>query len=107
MSKVFKRLLGLAAVGGAVAAGVIYYLNKPENDDDFLDEFDDDFDLDDNLNPAGEREYVPLNTAPKPEAEKEGTAKDTEESAKAEAAAKEEDSPAEPEKDASETEKTE
>ena len=67
MSKVFKRLLGLAAVGGA-AAGVIYYLNKSENnDDEFLDEFDDEFDLDDELNPAGEREYVSLNAAPKTE----------------------------------------
>lgn len=65
MSKIFKRLLGLAAVGGAVAAGMIYYLNKSENSDDgFLDEFDDDFDLADDLNPAGEREYVSLNTAP-------------------------------------------
>ena len=65
MSKVFKRLLGLAAVGGAAAAGVIYYLNRSgNNDDDFLDEFDDDFDLDDDVNPAAEREYVPLNTAP-------------------------------------------
>ena len=76
MSKIFKRLLGLAAVGGAVAAGVIYYLNSSENTDDFLDEFDDDFDLDDDLNPAAEREYVSLNTAPtaeteEPEAEKE------------------------------------
>ena len=65
MSKVFKRLLGLAAVGGAAAAGVIYYLNRSgNNDDDFLDEFDDDFDLDDDVNPAAEREYVPLNAAP-------------------------------------------
>ena len=43
MSKFFKRALGLAAVGGAVAAGVAYYLKKEDNSDDFLDEFDDDF----------------------------------------------------------------
>ena len=39
MSKFFKRALGLAAVGGAVAAGVAYYLKKEDNSDDFLDEF--------------------------------------------------------------------
>ncbi len=82
MSKIFKRLLGLVAVGGAVAAGVIYYLNNSENNDDFLDEFDDDFDLDDDLNPAAEREYVSLNTAPQadtdePEAEKKEAADET------------------------------
>ena len=42
MSKFFKRALGLVAVGGAVAAGVAYYLKKEDNSDDFLDEFDDD-----------------------------------------------------------------
>ena len=88
MSKFFKRALGLAAVGGAVAAGVAYYLKKEDNSDDFLDEFDDDF---------SEREYVPLNTAPKAEAEEDKTeetvtpseeknAEDTEETAEAEAA---------------------
>lgn len=104
MSKIFKRLLGLAAVGGVAAAGVIYYLNKSEsNDDDFLDEFDDEFDLDDDLNPAGEREYVSLNTAPKENAAEADTetradaeAKEagTDEAAgsKAEAAAEEADS---------------
>ncbi len=68
MSKIFKRLLGLAAVGGAAAAGVIYYLNKSDKSgDDFLDDLDDDFDLDDDLNPAAEREYVSLNTDAKAE----------------------------------------
>lgn len=85
MSKVFKRLLGLAAVGG-VAAGVIYYLNRSgNNDDDFLDEFDDDFDLDDDVNPAAEREYVPLNTAPQAEdAEEKETQTESAETAAAE-----------------------
>lgn len=71
MSKVFKRALGLAAVGGAVAAGVAYYLKKEDNSDDFLDEFDDDFATEDSDSP--EREYVPLNTAPKTEAEEDKT----------------------------------
>ena len=96
MSKFFKRALGLAAVGGAVAAGVAYYLKKEDNSDDFLDEFDDDFATEDS--DSSEREYVPLNTAPKAEAEEDKTkedtvtpseeenAEDTEETAEAEAA---------------------
>lgn len=68
MSKLFKRVLGLAAVGGAVAAGVAYYLKKEDNSDDFLDEFDDDFATEDS--DSSEREYVPLNTAPKAEEDK-------------------------------------
>lgn len=71
MSKFFKRALGLAAVGGAVAAGVAYYLKKEDNSDDFLDEFDDDFATEDS--DSSEREYVPLNTAPKTEAEEDKT----------------------------------
>lgn len=95
MSKFFKRALGLVAVGGAVAAGVAYYLKKEDNSDDFLDEFDDDFATEDS--DSSEREYVPLNTAPKAEAEEDKTeetvtpseeknAEDTEETAEAEAA---------------------
>ena len=100
LSKFFKRALGLAAVGGAVAAGVAYYLKKEDNSDDFLDEFDDDFATEDS--DSSEREYVPLNTAPKAEAEEDKTkedktedtvtpseeenAEDTEEAAEAEAA---------------------
>ena len=48
MAKWGKKLLGLAAIGGA-AAGLVYYLkSKEELDlDDFDDELDDDdFDLD-------------------------------------------------------------
>ena len=74
MSKFFKRALGLAAVGGAVAAGVAYYLKKEDNSDDFLDEFDDDFATEDS--DSSEREYVPLNTAPKAEAEEDKTKED-------------------------------
>ena len=74
MSKFFKRALGLAAVGGAVAAGVAYYLKKEDNSYDFLDEFDDDFATEDS--DSSEREYVPLNTAPKAEAEEDKTKED-------------------------------
>ena len=62
MAKWGKKLLGLAAIGGA-AAGLVYYLkSKEELDlDDFEDELDDDdFDLDNDLKPVGERGYVPL-----------------------------------------------
>ena len=56
MAKWGKKLLGLAAIGGA-AAGLVYYLkSKEELDlDDFDDELDDDdFDLDNDLKPVGE-----------------------------------------------------
>ena len=69
MSKLFKRVLGLAAVGGAVAAGVAYYLKKEDNSDDFLDEFDDDFATEDS--DSSERGYVSLNTPPQADASEE------------------------------------
>ena len=60
MAKWGKKLLGLAAIGGA-AAGLVYYLKSKE-------ELDlDDFDLDNDLKPVGERGYVPL--TPKKEVE--------------------------------------
>ena len=66
MAKWGKKLLGLAAIGGA-AAGLVYYL-KSKEELDFDDELDDDdFDLDHDLKPVGERGYVPL--TPKKEAE--------------------------------------
>lgn len=69
MSKWLKRLLGIAAIGGA-AAGLFYFLKK--SDSDFEDEFDDvfedeDFDLDNDLKPASDREYVSLNAQQKAE----------------------------------------
>ena len=66
MSKWIKRVLGLAAVGSA-AAGLYYYLKKSSSDttDDDMDEFEDeDFDLDNDLKPVGDREYVPLTPLP-------------------------------------------
>lgn len=96
MAKWFKRLCGLAAVGGAAAAVFYYLKNKDMADtDDFEDEFEDeDFDLDNDLKSPTDREYVPLNTAPKAELDSEETeTADTEEAA-----------PEEPEEKAEETE---
>lgn len=66
MAKWLKKVLGVAAVGGA-AAGALYYWKKnmvdtAEFEDDFEDE---DFDLDDDLKPASDREYVSLGSAAK------------------------------------------
>ena len=75
MSKWLKHLLGVAAIGGA-AAGLFYYLKKSESDieDEFEDCFEDeDFDLDNDLKPASDREYVSLNPQPKTEEVKEET----------------------------------
>ena len=74
MAKWGKRLLGLAAIGGAAAAGTFYYLKKKDmvNADDFEDDFEDeDFDLDSDLKPVSDREYVPLNSVSKEAAEEE------------------------------------
>ena len=62
MAKWLKRLLSLAAIGGAVA-GLVYYLKNSSSDseDEFADDFEDeDFDLDSDLKPVSDREYVPL-----------------------------------------------
>ena len=69
MPKWMKRLLSLAAVGGVIA-GLAYYFKKSESycDDDYAEDFEDeDFDLDNDLKPVTEREYVPLNSATKEE----------------------------------------
>lgn len=62
MAKWVKRLLSLAALGGVVA-GLVYYLKKSSSDEDheFAEDFEDeDFDLDSDLKPVSDREYVPL-----------------------------------------------
>lgn len=62
MAKWIKKLLGLAAIGSAVA-GLVYYFKKSKKDEgeDFNDDFEDeDFDLDNDLQPV-DRGYVDLN----------------------------------------------
>ena len=46
MAKWGKKLLGLAAAGGAIA-GLVYYFKKKDTNED--DDFEDDFDLDEKL----------------------------------------------------------
>lgn len=79
MAKWIKRILGLAAVGGAVA-GLVYYFKKSGTDteEDFSEDFEDeDFDLDSDLKPASDREYVSL--TPKTEGAEETPDTDSEE----------------------------
>lgn len=69
MAKWCKKLLGLAAIGAAVA-GLIYYFKKNDTceDDEFSEDFEDeDFDLDSDLKPVSDREYVPLTPSAKDE----------------------------------------
>ena len=83
MSKWKKGLLGLAAVGGAVA-GIAYYLKKSDSrSEESTDtpENGDDFDLDDDLKPVNDREYVPLNVAPQEETDAAAEEKEAEDSA--------------------------
>lgn len=58
-----KYLLGIAAVGTAVAGAI--YLSKEKHKENFEDEFsddfeDEDFDLDNDMNDVSNREYVSL-----------------------------------------------
>lgn len=64
MKNFAKKLLGLAAIGGAIA-GAVYYLKKNDvTEDDFEDDFEDeDFDLDEDLKPVTDRGYVSLTPA--------------------------------------------
>lgn len=75
MEKWIKRLIGLTAVIGAVA-GLVYYLKNRcscDGEDELVDDFEDeDFDLDNDLKPVSDREYVPL-TPSKPDAETEAS----------------------------------
>lgn len=95
MSKLGKRLLGVATLGAAAGIGAICYMRKKNAEE--IDEFDDDFedDFDDILSKSetGEREYVSLN--------KTETAEDEEEEAK------EEDEAAEESKEAEDSEEDE
>ena len=89
MAKWCKKLLGLAAIGTAVA-GLIYYFKKNDTceDDEFSEDFEDeDFDLDSYLKPVSDREYVPLTPSPNPE---DGSGEEDKEVPKEEEAPKEE-----------------
>lgn len=82
MSKLSKCLLGIAAIGGAVA-GIAYYLKKSDSseDEDYMEDFEDeDFDLDNDLKSASDREYVPLNTGNAEDDSKETTAESSDSS---------------------------
>lgn len=89
-SKLGKTLLGLAAVGGAVAAGALYLSKKNKCEEcegcdvDFEDE---DFDLDSDLKPV-DREYVSL--SPSADAEEEAVEEVTAEEVAAEEVVSEE-----------------
>lgn len=89
MAKWCKKLLGLAAIVTAVA-GLIYYFKKNDTceDDEFSEDFEDeDFDLDSDLKPVSDREYVPLTPSPNPE---DGSGEEDKEVPKEEEAPKEE-----------------
>lgn len=61
MKKNFKWLTALAVAGTVIGLIIAYFMRKNDEISDF-DE-DDDFDLDGDLKPVSEREYVPLNKA--------------------------------------------
>lgn len=85
MSKWGKTLLGLAAVGGAVAAGALYYTKKmKDTEDEALEDVfeDDDFDLDSDLKPVTDREYVPLTPSAKEDDAEEEVVEEASEEAK-------------------------
>lgn len=81
MSKLGKRLLGVATLGAAAGIGAICYMRKKnaEEIDDFDEDFEDDFDDILSKSETGEREYVSLNKT-----ETEETAEATEETEAAE-----------------------
>lgn len=64
MKKFFKWFISLAAVGSAVGLIIAYFCksrccdNCGDDSQDFTEE--DDFDLDSDLQPVADREYVPL-----------------------------------------------
>lgn len=85
MEKWLKRLLGITAIS-ALIAGIVYYFKQSSvSEDDFEDMFEDeDFDLDNDLKPVGDREYVSLTPKTSEEKEEEAAA-ETEETVSEEA----------------------
>jgi len=66
LKKNFKWLTVLAVMGTVIGLIIAYVMRKNNEISDFdADDFDDedDFDLDGDLKPVSEREYVPLNKA--------------------------------------------
>ena len=66
LKKNFKWLTALAVAGTVIGLIIAYFMRKNDEISDFdEDDFDedDDFDLDGDLKPVSEREYVPLNKA--------------------------------------------
>ena len=64
MKKFLKWFLGITAVCSVVGLLIAYFCKDNENEemDDYEDyEEDDDFDIDNDLKPVENREYVPLN----------------------------------------------
>lgn len=79
MSKFLKKILGVAAIGTAVAGAIYYFKKNQVSDEDFEDEFEDeDFDLDNDLKPVTDREYVSL-TPKNTEAKEDGPEESSEE----------------------------
>lgn len=73
MKKNFKWLTALAVVGTIIGLIIAYAARKNDKrsglEEDGFDE-DEDFDLDGDLKPVSEREYVPLNKTADPAAQK-------------------------------------
>lgn len=90
MKKNAKWLTALAVAGTVIGLIIAYFCKKKNETSEFdEDDFEDDFDLDGDLKPVSEREYVPLNKAADLAAHKADTESD-------ESSEKEEDAGAEP-----------
>ena len=96
MKKFLKWFLGLAAVGSVIGLVIAYFCRDTEFEDveefDDFDEEEEDFDLDSDLQPAGDRGYVPLKRTEEPAEEK---AEEAEKDAEEKAEEKAEETPAE------------
>lgn len=105
MKKYWKWFAAFVAIGTAVGLVIAYFCKKRcksdgiDEDLDFTDEEEDDFDLDVDLKPVSDREYVPLKKAAGTEAKAEEPkeASDAGESAAADEGSAEESDSAEEE----------
>lgn len=73
LKKYWKLFAALAVIGTAAGLIIAYFCKKKCksscSEDDFDSTEDEDFDLDTDLKPVSEREYVPLKKAAAPDAE--------------------------------------